>query len=155
MNIFDKILHHTKTAPVDVEAIAKDLDISIVKKQMEDDISGILTKNNDHFEITVNTNHPEKRQRFTILHGIGHWLFHQRLINNKIVDNKTFRFKECPENPDLRPFHETEANQFAASVLMPSRLIRDFKKQGITTIPELANKLNVSEQAMKLRMQSI
>jgi len=77
------------------------------------------------------------------------------LKENKIVDNKTFKFEQCKENPDIRPFHETEANKFAASVLMPDKLIHNLQSQGITEIPDLANKLNVSQQAMELRMKSL
>jgi Zn-dependent peptidase ImmA (M78 family) len=47
---------------------------------------------------------------------------------------------------------ETEANQYAADLLMPFSLINAFQEKGITDPEELARRLGVSLVAMKIRL---
>jgi Zn-dependent peptidase ImmA (M78 family) len=55
---------------------------------------------------------------------------------------------------------EVQANQFAASLLMPARLIREHVEQrpkplGDVDVSELARTFNVSEQAMTIRLTTL
>jgi len=155
MGILTRIAKYMKTVPVDVYEIARECDISVTEKDMDDKISGKLENKNGKFHITVNAHHSENRRRFTILHEIGHWLFHRDLIGDGIIDNKAFRSTYSTGNPKIKTSHEIEANRFAASVLMPADLIMELENKGITKTSDLAKRLKVSEAALEIRRKYI
>uniref|UniRef100_UPI0004BFE9F1 ImmA/IrrE family metallo-endopeptidase n=1 Tax=Streptomyces capuensis TaxID=1464056 RepID=UPI0004BFE9F1 len=64
--------------PVDVEQVAKALDIMVVRKAAAEDVSGLLIRRDGIVAIGVNSAHPESRQRFALAHLIGHHQMHRR-----------------------------------------------------------------------------
>jgi len=59
------------------------------------------------------------RKRFTIAHEMGHFLIpHHRLLGNVCEALSLERFDKALETPEL------EANEFAAELLLPSRVVR-------------------------------
>ena len=154
-NIIDIIKRYLITAPVDVYGLADALGITIKEERLDDAVSGSLQKEKGEFYITVNSEHSGNRKRFTIAHEIGHFILHDHLIGEGIYDNMAYRSDDNRKNPNINQFHETEANRFAASILMPEPLINDLRSRGIRTIPGLAAALGVSQQAMRIRMESI
>ncbi|WP_370008187.1 ImmA/IrrE family metallo-endopeptidase [Sinorhizobium fredii] len=69
---------------------------------------------------------PETRQRFTVAHELGHYLLHRRLIEQ---DDRYTNGIFCSEDSITRGAGggiETEADQFAATLLMP---LHDFRRQ--------------------------
>lgn len=58
---------------MDVEALLTQLNISIEKRKLDNDISGMLLSQNDRYIIVVEERHPLNRQRFTIAHEIAHY----------------------------------------------------------------------------------
>lgn len=157
-SILDIIERYTRKAPVDVRNLAKELDIRIIEKTLPDEESGSIEKSDDQYVITVNSTHSENRKRFTIAHELGHFMLHDRLINNGIFDNKLFRRDKNSRNEKVTNFHETEANIFAANLLMPAGLVFSLiKEEGIDyeEHANLAKKLEVSEQAMQIRLSAL
>src|SRR6266581_6619050 len=67
-----------KRAAVDVEKIAKELNIEIVRGDVDEDVSGYLMRDlrTGKAVIGVNDSHIKPRQRFTIAHELGHFLLH-------------------------------------------------------------------------------
>lgn len=148
--IFDRILHHTESSPVDVHGLAKSLGVKVVEKPMPDGMSGSIEKKDGKFIVTINAAHHPNRQRFTLAHELGHFVFHGDLIEKKAInDDKLYRDNSRDD------VNETQANKFAASILMPEKLIKKLINGGINTVPGLANELNVSEQAMRFRIQNL
>lgn len=113
-----------------------------------DDISGKIERTSENnYVITVNGNHHENRQRFTIAHELGHYFLGH--------GNKQDTFETMYRNGDLN-HEEMEANTFAAELLMPSGIIRYYVfEENIADINILARKFWVSNQAMLIRLQHL
>jgi hypothetical protein len=156
---FEIIREHQKEAPINIEGIIRKLDIQLDKKaELDEHISGQIQKlPSGGYKISTNIKNHYFRQRFTMAHELGHYLFHINMIGDGVDDDMMFR--STPEgefyNQSITQNEETEANQFAASVLMPKSLISELQNNGIITSAELAKKLQVSESAMKIRLGSL
>ncbi|MDX8538555.1 ImmA/IrrE family metallo-endopeptidase [Mesorhizobium abyssinicae] len=152
----DTLRRYTATAPVDVVAIARGLGLDVFPAAFDDQISGMIQRNTDGatYSILVNANDTPERQRFTIAHEIGHYLYHRDLIGDGVADSPAYRAPDTSiyGGTRLQQRHETQANQFAANILMPLDLIRSIeaREPGIT-LPELARRLRVSLPALRVR----
>jgi hypothetical protein len=138
-------------APVDVVAAANDLGINVYSQKLAPGISGILRRDEklggpSKFVILVSSDHHVNRQRFTVAHKLGHFILHRVRAEDEggIQDDEFYRALSGPQ--------ETEANQFAANLLMPWPLIRTLQNRGFNTLEELARALGVSQQAMAIRL---
>jgi Zn-dependent peptidase ImmA (M78 family) len=146
--------------PVDVIHIAEGLGIRVVKTQLGNSVSGALLTREGQPTILIERGHSRKRQRFTIAHEIGHyWLGHQFEPGEQVhVDGAvSMRNERSTEGTDQK---EIEANQFAASLLMPRAMLDEELRRsgGVVTeamVTELANKFDVSEQAMTIRLGAL
>jgi len=102
--------------------------------------------------IGVNQHHAYTRQRFTIAHELGHYLsghedFSVRGKQEKIRVDGQFNWAD----PEQR--QEQEANEFAAELLMPEKLIRqDVAAAGPIDASALAKRYEVSEQALWIQL---
>lgn len=136
-----------KQIPVRPEQmIHKISDLQLCYADLSDDISGKVHYDFDikKYIITVNQNHHENRQRFTIAHEMGHYA-----LNHGTKEDVLYR--DGSNDSD-----EIEANTFAAEILMPTTVIRHLIfEQDIITVRELAHKLWVSEQAMLYRLKNL
>ena len=122
--------------------------ISLCYAQMEHAISGSLTYENGSWLIRVNKNHNYKRQRFTILHELGHYILHRNKLQS-FTDEVFFRSMINGDNL------EYNANQFASILLMPETNVRSAITEGIRNVGELAERFDVSSSAMSLRVQDL
>ena len=115
-------LHIAKPA-VRIEEVAVELGLTVLYQALPDDISGMLVSRGSAGVIVVQAKDPEARQRFTIAHEIGHHcLKHQFEPGALHIDRGfTISFRTRFADVDRR---EAEANEFAATLLMPARLVR-------------------------------
>lgn len=140
------------SVPISVEEIAKHYHIQI-RKSPSNDFSGLLYRKEDNAFMAINSKESKVRQRFTIAHELGHFILHTNKIT--FVD-----FRDTPEQSNKSP-KEREANQFAASLLMPKHLLeRDVKALNVSSISEhevffLAERYNVSKEAMTYRLLNL
>jgi len=152
-----------KSAPVDVEVVAKHLRLKLVHMDLGGDVSGLLVSKGDSTVIAVQETDHSNRQRFTIAHEIGHYcLKHQFEPGEHVhVDRGhliTPRNSRSSTGVDPK---EIEANQFAACLLMPSKLlsraIKGFKTDSLRDyhVAQLADEFKVSEQAMTIRLSTL
>lgn len=151
----DIISRYVSQEPVDVRNMARELGIRVVEEKMGDDESGCIQKTDSGYKICVNKKHSENRKRFTIAHELGHFMLHDELIGDGIFDNKLYRSDASHPNERVQPYHETQANKFAANILMPAPLIAKLKESGKTSTEDLAEALEVSEQAMAIRLSNL
>lgn len=155
--IFDAINYFKSSAPVDIEGLALALQLKIERQNLADEICGMIKKKDDKYIIIVNQNHAITRQRFTIAHEIGHFIYHRSKIGDGIVDNALYRQTTYNGivNNDINARDEQQANNFAANVLMPTNLIEQIRNDigGAYDPIKLAEKLNVSVQAVKIRLE--
>lgn len=146
-------------APVPVFTLAKQLGLGCEPRPLGSDISGMLEKApGGQYRLYYNENDPETRQRFTVAHEIGHFILHRALLGDGVDDDAAYRstMKGKHKNLAIGPREETQANQFAASLLMPEKLIRSIQKRDRSITPEeLARRLRVSTKAMEIRLSGI
>ncbi|PIZ78887.1 MAG: hypothetical protein COY01_02925 [Candidatus Pacebacteria bacterium CG_4_10_14_0_2_um_filter_40_20] len=153
----ENVLNQLKLSvvPVPVEEVASKLNIKI-GREPSDDFSGLLIRKDGKALIGVNSTESHVRQRFTIAHELGHFFLHPK--QDSFVD---YRDNNTDKKDIRRSPREKQANAFAAALLMPrSKLIKDVKvifKQGIdeSDIAKLAEKYEVSEEAMKYRLMNL
>ncbi|WP_444976565.1 ImmA/IrrE family metallo-endopeptidase [Xanthobacter sp. TB0136] len=142
--------HHS--APVDVEGIAAALGIDVVfDPSLPDDISGKIERPgifDDRYRITVNGRHGKNRQRFTIAHELAHYALHRSLIGDGIVDDGLYRSTKGS-------VIERQANSYAATILMPARLVRQHYQQGATEPEDMARIFGVSTEVARIRMREL
>jgi Zn-dependent peptidase ImmA (M78 family) len=144
--------------PVPVDRIAESLGIDVNFAPASDGLSGALIRNEEGFVIGVNSDHHQNRQRFTIAHELGHFLFHEG-IKLHVDDDFRVNFRDHRSSSAV-DVEEIEANRFAAAMLMPVVfLMRDAGKARIKIdkafIQKLAEKYVVSFRAMELRLVNI
>lgn len=159
-------------APVDLEKIVNILGAKLDESVDFEKIStaGSVSINDKYAEIWVNPieNGYEPRKRFTIAHEIGHLIRHispETGVREFIDTKKTLNRKDSYWDSK-----EYEANNFAAQLLMPLKLIKEHGNQLISRykdehegvnmplsifVKEMANIFNVSEPAMKFRLKNI
>ena len=136
-----------KTIPVDIFAIAQKAGVDLAPDWEPNAPSGRCFWENNKPFIRYNGSEHIVRQRFTIAHELGHLFL-----------NHGSKFRDTPEEYRISAYDplETEANQFAAEVLMPNIAIEYLiKKKDIYSPDEMAKRLNVSEIAMKYRLKNL
>ncbi|MCE0504187.1 ImmA/IrrE family metallo-endopeptidase [Roseivivax sp. GX 12232] len=142
-----------KHAPVDLEGLASSLGLKVNYAYLPAGISGELVSDNGSFSININAGDPPTRQRFTLAHEIGHYVRHRDLIGTGLDDDRAYRSTNQGRyfNTRIGPKQETEANKFAANLLMPWDLIEEMQEAGLNR-SQIAGQLGVSEHAMAIRL---
>lgn len=138
--------------PIDVNHIAKKLNIKVILYDFSDGVSGAFFKDHDNLILGVNKSHSKQRQRFTIAHEIAHYILHStEYLHYDLKKQEEIFFRaDNISNPD-----EVEANHFAAELLMPEILINKCIDNNILLIEDLAKLFNVSKDAMMYRLISL
>lgn len=151
--------HHISTPPVPVDRMAEARGILVSYKTLDDDLSGFLLRGGDRTIIGVNDAHPVERRRFTIAHELGHALLHER-AELRVDHGFSVNFRS-PRSSEGTSVEEVEANTFAATLLMPFRLLRRELEGGRIDIEDdkqvgrLARRYIVSSTAMNFRLMNL
>ncbi|HSW90167.1 MAG TPA: ImmA/IrrE family metallo-endopeptidase [Patescibacteria group bacterium] len=143
----------------EIEKSKEDLSIYLVK--LPDEVSGAIrfNKEKNKFEIFVNLIKPDTRQYFTIAHELGHYFLHDQIVKGQDIvvdDDNQFEVNRTLYRLDQASFSiiETEANNFAASLIMPEYLVR--KAWGsLQNVEECASLFKVSVVAMSIRLEKL
>jgi Zn-dependent peptidase ImmA (M78 family) len=157
-NAFSVIERHWHSAPVDIVAIILELGIEYQEESFITNDSAFIDRRGHAFRIVVNANHPPTRRRFSAAHELGHYVYHRDLIGSGIGDSAAYRSSNAERyrNKAITPRMESQANQFAATVLMPDSLIQGLISERDLHMPgdlrNLADLLKVSEQALRIRL---
>ena len=147
------------TPPIDLNAIARLLEINVSEEELDEDISGLAFCKDGAKFVVVNSTHAPNRRRFTLAHEIAHHALHENhLLGNVHVDGRRIlrRDELSAKGKDLM---EIEANNFAAELLMPSPWLAEFLPPGFDPedkdkVYELAVRFGVSEAAFYYRVLS-
>lgn len=111
-------------------------------------LSGSLSKHGDSWLIRVNKLHSKNRQRFTIAHELGHFVYHKD-DEQEFVDTTFFRGLTADNL-------EHTANRFASDLLMPEDEVRKMiDKENVRNVAELAGLFGVSSSAMLYRVKEL
>ncbi len=147
-----------REAPIPVEDLARHLGAQLTYEAFDGDVSGMLYRADDRAIIGVNSHHATTRQRFTVAHEIAHL----RLHKGQPVFVDSFARVNLRNGKSTR--EEVEANAFAAELLMPEALVqhevdrvltRDRDITPLQLVGKLANKFQVSTEAMTYRLSNV
>jgi Zn-dependent peptidase ImmA (M78 family) len=140
--------------PIAVEKLAEQVGAVIRRGPLPADLSGFLVQGGGRKLIGVNSLHAKQRQRFTIAHEIGHLVLHD--FQNH-VDRGVAVYHRDHRSSSAEAVAEIEANQFAAELLMPKRMIdatvpKFFDLLDEQQIKKIADRFQVSSQALTFRL---
>lgn len=149
-------------APFPYQNISQDKgNIQVAFTKLEDDkISGAIIYKEDVFTILINASKSATRQHFTLGHELGHYFLHEKILKEEggVVDgdavldgtaNMLYRLDDTTAT-EL----EREANNFAASLLMPTSLVeRAWEANG--SVEACAAIFKVSVIAMSIRLTEL
>lgn len=113
----------------DLEKVIENYGIKVLYSNMSlfdepSSISGYSLVNDDGKpEIVVNVNHVEGRRRFTMAHELGHIILHWNYPNKKLNKEDVNILYRDNSSEDTTNERETEANEFAAQLLLPLEFI--------------------------------
>lgn len=104
--------------------------------------SGYYKVYNGAPSIEYNVSEAPVRQRFTVAHELGHFA-----LGHEDAPRDIGNFQSSGD------FRERQANKFAAELLMPSSLVKQYYQNGIAnSVEALANIFGVSKDAMGYRL---
>lgn len=118
-----------------LEGFIESFDIKVFYSNMEgfdipSQISGYSIVNSKGSpEIVVNANDSLPRQRFTMAHEFGHIIMHWDWLDNQTdgLDSENYEvlFRKIGYNSEHLNLKEIQANEFAAELLLPHKLLRE------------------------------
>lgn len=139
---------NTIKLPVDLNQVLNYVGLTLREGTFEsEELIGALDRETK--TIFVESSDTYQRKNFTIAHELGHYQLHKD-VNTDIFYRYQSRHLAMAETDD----HELQANQFAGSLLMPEKFIRDL--WGVTKeVDKLAQIFGVSPEAMRYRLQHL
>lgn len=151
---YDLILAHWDgNLPVNVEAIARQIGIQVIPAfGMEGGESGRISRgHDDSYVIEYDASQARVRQRFTVAHELGHFALGHLERGQREFRDKPEHFMSQVAQP-----REAAANNFAAKLLMPERILKYvIEEKRVTDVPSLANIFDVSKAAMTYRLRNL
>jgi hypothetical protein len=161
--------------PIDVDKVAQLLDIGVTESDGPDVFSTLapivgkitLTEGGPA-QIWINRteNAYPPRRRFTLAHEVGHFCLHRSAHRHEFIDDK----HSMSRNESYWNRYESEANRFAAELLMPTHFIYSIGSQVINVYKAvngagemplddftnmMAIRFQVSHAAMSYRLKNI
>lgn len=103
------------TIPVDVAAIAAHAGIDVhYRTDLDDDQAGLMFQHGESIKVAINSKDAPTRQRFTVLHEVGH------VVLELPSDHNAGLSSEKLESYARRPPEEVLCDVFAAECLLPA-----------------------------------
>lgn len=114
--------HNINQYPVRIASLCSHYDLSVREEYLPENVSGFIVVQKEKFNrfntgrlIVVNLLESSGRKRFTIAHELAHYILHRK------EDDEIFAHRDAGASGPM----ESEANLFAANVLMPRELVID------------------------------
>lgn len=142
-------VNNIETCPMDTRSLIKALGIGISSYPMEDQKSGYLKNEEGRWVIGINSMHHPKRQRFTMAHELGHYFLHKD-TEGDLEDTILFRSTGYGDKGI-----ESEANKFAAELLMPEDMFRELVRTEAGLIEAVSDRMGVSALAVTYRAKDL
>ena len=113
------------------------------------DVSGVIQYKNDEGTpkpvLFINRDHPTERKAFTLAHELGHFVLHPHADKFRV---DRFDYSQ----PTAESIEETEANYFAASLLVPKDRLEQIQKVSKGDIAFTAKYFGVSKPVIENRL---
>ena len=140
--------------PIDVKKIADALDLEVQRLPLESGTDGLLVKDEQYgkFKAVVDSAARSHRARFTLAHEIGHFVKdYQNFPESEIagIVEKRDDMSSTGQDPN-----EVWANSFAAYLLMPSGIVKQFWAENVP-VEKIADILNVSMSSLGHRLENL
>lgn len=153
--LMDTVVHDGMISlPVDVEFIAHKLGLVVQRMRLSNGTDGLLVKDIPYepFKAVVDADASARRSRFTLAHEIGHYV----KLYQDWPDGDVTGVAERRDALSSKGLDEGEiwANDFAAALLMPARLVIRMWGDGCS-VETMADLFNVSETAMSIRISNL
>lgn len=140
--------------PVNVEHIAHLIGVNVMYEPILDgkpNLSGMFQYDKQNMPTCfVRSGDSYTRRRFTLAHELGHFL-----LAHQSTEGQLFRDDNDTLSGSRENWQETEANQFAAELLMPEFRIHSLIRNTSQTLGSLAQTFGVSENAMTRRLRNL
>ncbi len=147
------------TVPVNPIVVAQSLSFKVNFVAFTDELSGVLVRESGKCVIAINANHSPARRSYSLSHEIGHAVLEH--TGDFFVD-KTFINKRDATSSMGTDVREIQANQFAASLLMPKALLHkeftllvNLNFERAELIQKMAERFAVSKKAMEYRLVNL
>ena len=101
------------------------------------------------YEIVVNKTHHKNRQRFSMAHEYAHFQLHREKIE-EMPEGEQILHRGSVRNPI-----ETQANRFAADILLPKSEFLTVLQRTAGNVPKMAEAFGVSQLALRYRAKSL
>jgi hypothetical protein len=147
------------TRAIPVREIAKAIDIIEIREEVLDGLEGglVVESGKSKGKILVHSQRSEKRKRFTIAHEIGHYVNPSHTVSSLEgfrCTSADFRIDDSAAQT-VHTKMEAQANEFAAELLMPERLLKTFFRTrpglDLDHIIQMSDWFNVSKEAASRR----
>lgn len=134
--------------PVDLNAVLDKYALNLKKGSFEDlNISGAFNRESN--TVYVSDNESPERQAFTVAHEMGHYKLHEAVKTDILYRERIWQFTNSGLSVE-----ETQANWFAANLLMPKEAVERMWK--ITQdISKLSEFFGVSKTALSFRLKDL
>ena len=154
------------SVPIDIKALLNYLEIKYdIKPNFKKvKVTGSISVQNGEPYIWVNPmkNTTRERRRFALAHELGHFMLHIAPLDDfnsfQEIEDQNISFNRN----DNWDYKEMEANNFAAQLLMPAKLVEEQVQLLIEKAPtkedmitQLAKHFTVSVQAMEYRLKRL
>ena len=134
---------------VPVDALATDLLGLFVVESHDIEVSGLLIPATRYVYLNAReARESEGRRRFTLAHEIGHWVC--QCDEGRAMAPEPIMCRQSDMSAKVDARLEREANNFAASLLMPETPVRRAAQAGLAP-EQAAERMGVSDIAMEWR----
>lgn len=151
-----RLVFGTISKPIDLDELLRRLNFKIFEGNLDEfypnqNVSGILSIKDGVRKIFINNAHADTRNRFTVVHELGHFFLHDEQLKET---GTMLSFRGNYE--DRNDLMEAEADYFAAELLMPREIMyvlaNDSKKNSVKYLSEY---FGVSQPAMARRINDL
>ncbi len=146
-NAILKAFNEDNKSVIDVVNIANRLGFDVSQAKFDGDISGMVKNSKEVKQIFINNQDIPSKQRFTLAHEIGHILLHHDNLDEDfdVVDYR---------NNGISNRKESEADSFAASLLMPKERAKNVWAF-YEDVDDFAEEFGVSKMAASIRLRNL
>ena len=146
--------------PIDTSVVARAIGLLVTREELDEEITGAIVRTPNGHAAILNSRQPANRQRITLAHIIGHLQLGHRLPSLVHVERRFEAYRDERRYSAVERL-EFEANVYAGSLLMPTRLLRKalakhpHEPLSDDDIEQLATQFGVSVQGMTRRLSGV
>lgn len=119
--------------------------LTLAYEELGENDAYIKETGDNQYRVVINSRHPKKRQKFSMVHEYVHYQVHRSEIEKMPHGEKILHRSE------ERDRIEYQANQYAAEILMPEEVFRRVVHEKNGNISKISDDFGVSQLAVRYR----